>query len=180
MNFDNSFLYTLNKPSLTSFAFMDEDKNVIDTIMTVEKNDSFDLYISAVCTGISSEYLNYNEPREGRYINFCIYETNKSGKGYKVIRMFSTYLDFSLMNEESIKVENKILTIDESLTPLQGSFHGEKFDNTYNFNQTYLSLKIFYSSYEINDIEDLDNVFYQLDNAVLDTKIPVKMVAENE
>lgn len=180
MIIDNSFFYTLNKPSLVSFAFTDESKEVINSIKLLRENESFDLYIKAIFTGTSSQYLNYNEPREARYINFCIYETNKSGKGYKVICLFSTHLDLGRMDQESLKIEDKILTIDNSLVPVQGSFEGKKFDEFYNFSKTYLSLKIFYSSYKIDSIEDLDSAFYELDNIVLDTKLPIKMVSENE
>lgn len=179
MIIDDSFFYTLSKPSLVSFAFTDENKKAIDDIKLLRENESFDLYIKAIFTGISSQYLNYNEPREARYINFCIYETKKSGKGYKVIRLFSTHLDLGRMDQENLKIEDKILTVDSSLIPIQGSFEGEKFDEFYNFSNTYLSLKIFYSSYKIDSIEDLDNVFYELYNIVLDTKLPIKMVNEN-
>lgn len=180
MDIDNIFLNTLNKPTLTSFSFTDEDSNIINEIKILEETESFDLYINAIFTGISSEYLNYNEPNESRYINFCVYETNKSGKGYRVIRFFFIHLDSSLMKENSIKVVNKILTIDSNFKPLQGEFHGEKFDTVYNFNQTYLSLKIFYSTKEIIDIGDLDRVFYQVNNVVLDTKLPIKTVMKND
>ncbi|EOB3407711.1 hypothetical protein ACIJDF_002809 [Enterococcus hirae] len=173
---DNTFLFTVNKPSLTSFSFLDKDGNIIDEVKIIDKDETFDLYMDTTFTGISSQYLNYNEPREARYIIFCIYEINRSGKGYRVIRLFYVAIDDNMIDQESIKITNKILTVDNRLIPVQGEFHGKKFDSNYNFTTTYLSLKIFYASNKIDDIVDLDSAFYEIDKTVLDTKIPIKMV----
>lgn len=177
---DNVSSYTINKPTLTEFCFLDKNDNPLKEIKLVSESENLEVFIKAVFIGIDGLYLNYNEPREARHINFCIYEKNNSGKGYRIIDLLSHHLDLEHMNDEILEIKTRLITINNDLRPLQGQFEGITFDEFYNYNRTYLSLRIFYSSEEVTDIDGLDSLFYEMSNVVLDTKVPFRQVSSND
>nr|DAK80432.1 MAG TPA: hypothetical protein [Caudoviricetes sp.] len=167
------------KPSLVKFYFHDENRNEINNIVKINVGESIELSVTAIFTGINSEFLNYSEPRDTRFINLCVYEKNRSGKGYKIIKFFSFNIDYFYSKQDIVEISAPLVTITENTQPLQGEFEGIEFDKTYNYRDTFMALKIFYSSEKVKNIEELDRLFNKVSEAVLDTKLPFMVVGES-
>lgn len=164
------------RPTLVKFAFRDLEGMDVENIVTIEKDIEFEFFANASFTGINSQFLNYGEPRDTRFINFCVYETNNSGKGFRILKLYSFNIGLEYMEQDIIELKIPLIRVTADTKPVQGEFEGIQFAENYDFRTTFVALKIFYSSEKISDIEELDSLFYELNNVALDAKIPFKVV----
>lgn len=164
----------LNRPSLGNYNFFVEEEDgsteKIDNILKVKFGEKKLIGIDSTFFGI--DYLSFNEPSEARWINYCIYETNLSGKGYKIINNLNADINLNFKDEKQLVISSGLIEVNDHLYPLQGEYEGKEFSKNYNFIDTYLSLRIFFSREPIDSIDSLDEAFYSLTDVVLDTKLP--------
>lgn len=162
--------------------YYDEQENEIsdDEVFEVITGDNlmqeykYDKHIYFCCDVLGLNFVNFSDPWENRVINFCVYETNSSGKGYRIINNFDLKLSSDMLENELtwLTIKTQLLNIDDDLKPLQGSWENVPFDKDYNFLSTALHLRIFGSKQPIDSLEELDRHFYSISSIVFDTKIP--------
>lgn len=173
---DNVGINANYHPALVKFSFRDSNDMDIENMVMIEKNIEFEFFANAWFTGINYQFLNYNELRDTRFINFCVYESNNSGKGFRILKLYSFNIGIEYMDQDIIELKIPLICVNHSTKPIRGEFEGIRFAENYDFRTTFIALKIFYSSEKISDAEELDGLFYELNNVALDAKIPFKVV----
>lgn len=175
MNNNKQIVKILNLPSTNSFRFFIDKKPIIGTAATVYKNIPVTLSIQMEISGLEEIPRYEFNASAPSFINFCIYETNFStGIGSKVIRFFSAPLSLNRSNAESINYDFDLLFFDESIQPMKGGFEGSPLTPLYDLKNAFLSLIVFYSIEDYQDKTDLNDMFDNFNNIILNTKIPVK------
>lgn len=160
-------------PSLVSFEFTNSKKEPIKEIQIIKEDISYEMFVELSFVNVRDNWKANYDYKVSKYINFCIYEVNTGGKGYRVIG----FLDYEI--PEALIMSNftlfvPLITLDINTMPLQ---IGQALQDVvprqdYNFTDTYLSLKTFYSAEKINDISEIDHHFYSIEDSIIDAKLP--------
>lgn len=166
--------------SLINFSYFTMDRNQVRTplekLITVTTGEEVTIGINALFCGANE--IQMQDPSAARWINFCVYEKNSSGKGYRIINNYDIQITLDMLNNDLIEITSPILTVNDETKPLQGSYEGQDFSKTYNFSTTNVSLRVFFSKLKVEDVKVLDREFYSLNNFVLESKIPFKQEGE--
>lgn len=161
-------------PSLSHLSFLLDGKELGKEIAKLKFGEKGTFSINMTLSGLNDFSRLSGIPN---FINFCVYESNYSnGKGYRILEFYTVHLPLMMMNSPYIDLSFDLLNIDENFKPMERGFEGDISTPIFDFEKAFVSLKVFYSYEDFSNVENIDNIFYDLKNVILNTKLPLKQV----
>lgn len=161
-------------PSLSNFTFLLNGKELGKEIAISEVNNNDEMSLKLTLTGV--EELD-RANGISHFLNVCVYETNYStGRGYRILNLYTLHLPVMMSNSPYFEEEFQILKNNSELRPMEGGFEGDLKTACFDYNKSFISVKVFFSVEDLTNSEDLQDIFFNNQNVIMDTKVPFKQV----
>lgn len=161
-------------PSLVNFSFIDKEGNDISEIKVINSEEPYEIFANLIFANISLNSEFYSDYSISRYLNFCIYEVNKTGKGYRILGYLDYEIEKALLKAKNFGISVPLIDANIKDLPYEVDYLGVENPKKekYNFLDTYIAIKVFHSSEKIEQLAELDQFFYSIEDTIVDAKLP--------